>query len=148
MHVAGAAAGNEIEGNFIGVDSSGLAPLGNMYDGVFLDAPQNRVVGRNVISSNGQAGAANGVTVGGTGNLIANNYVGVGVDGSTKLPNTLNGIGVVGSSNVVGGDQPGDRNVMSPSIPSPASPSGSPARERRQGQLCRHGLVGQHPPRQ
>ena len=50
---------------------------------------------------------------GGSGNLIAGNYVGTDVTGSVDLGNTVDGIRLSGNANTVGGSVAADRNVMS-----------------------------------
>ncbi len=103
--------GNVIEGNFLGTDITGTAPLGNGLDGVgiFLGATDNTVGGTvagagNVISANG----ADGVEIygsGTSGNLVAGNSIGTDVTGTIALGNTLDGIGIHdgASDNKVGG---------------------------------------------
>jgi hypothetical protein len=64
-----------IQGNLIGTDTTGTAPLGNALAGVRLDAPENTVgdstpAGQNTIAFNGQDGI---VHVSGAGNVILGN---------------------------------------------------------------------------
>ncbi len=126
---------NHIEGNFIGTDVSGLAPLGNGLDGVFLGAAQfgsiqqdgfasgdfvsdfdlpeqvYDVNGRNVISGNKH----NGVYIlGGSQNLVQGNYIGLGADGATLVPNGEDGVRIEdASNNTVGGTLDNTGNVIS-----------------------------------
>src|SRR5207249_9855587 len=54
------ASGNQVLGNFIGTDRTGLLALGSLFNGVLIiDAPRNTIGGtsvsaRNVIAGNGQ----------------------------------------------------------------------------------------------
>jgi len=110
-----AATGNQVQGNFIGTDINGTADLGNLDDGVNIQAPGNTVGGtgpgaRNVISGNG-----NGVVIstGATGNQVQGNYIGTDVNGTADLGNTLTGVFIGSTSNLVGGTTAGARNVIS-----------------------------------
>src|SRR5262249_50498697 len=82
---------NLVAGNFIGCDATGLAPLGHDNNGSDVQASNNPIGGttaaaRNVITSNGNVGIAfQGSTT--TGNVVQGNFIGVGINGSTPLPN-------------------------------------------------------------
>ena len=102
----GLATDNHIEGNRIGTDASGLHPLGNRLNGVCLaagDVPflrqdhdpvdgyaSGNFIGGpdpergNLIAGNGNAGV---FIFRGTGNRVQGNYIGVGIDGLTAIPN-------------------------------------------------------------
>ena len=124
--------GAYIEGNLIGTDSNGLAELGNGLNGVALAAPLSPALGdgyasgdfvggalpgqRNIIAGNAQDGV---LIEGGTDNQIQGNYIGVGKDGLTPIPNgwagpstdsrfSNNGIFIDGgSNNEIGGSAGG-----------------------------------------
>lgn len=110
--------GNTIEGNFIGVDSTGITNRGNGGDGIRInDSANNRIGGtlpsaRNIISGNGD----NGVYVNGSAasmNVIQGNYIGTDAHGSVAIAN-LDGVGIVDSSSTtVGGTAPGAGNLIS-----------------------------------
>jgi titin len=78
-----AATGNRVQGNLIGTDSTGTAPLGNRRDGITISkgASGNMIGGTaagaaNVIAFNGTGGAGSGVAVtSGTGNVILSNRI-------------------------------------------------------------------------
>ena len=101
--------GNQVQGNFIGTNSSGTADVGNSFHGVFVTGASNTIGGstaahRNVISGNNSTG----VTLSGggaTGNTVAGNYIGVQADGATALANTSHGVFVTtsASTNTIGG---------------------------------------------
>src|SRR5207237_417225 len=135
------ASGNLVEGNFIGTDASGTAPLGNASGVNVTDAANNMIGGtalgaRNVISANGFGGAFNpnaGVAIGGsgaTGNHVEGNFIGTDVSGTSALGNNTAGVTVAsgaaglgsarsgiaidgGIDNIVGGTSLAARNVVS-----------------------------------
>ena len=112
--------GAVVEGNLIGTNANGTAALGNgtYYSGsgygagnggIYISAGSatDATIGgtaagdRNVISGN----LGHGIDiVGGGGNLIEGNYVGLDINGTTSLPNLNEGVVVVQSSNnTIGG---------------------------------------------
>jgi CSLREA domain-containing protein len=106
----------KVVGNYIGTNAAGDVDLGNGGNGVRLLSSQN-VVGRrddatqNVISGNG----AHGVSVGGPGNIIANNHIGTDADAAEDLGNTLSGVFVDNTADtLVGGSTlDGSLNIIS-----------------------------------
>ena len=102
--------GNRVQGNLIGTDVTGLAPISTTgQTGIVISVGGGVVVGgpsasdRNVVSGN----ESGGIYLQGPGNVVANNYVGVGVDGQTPVPNTAGGVFVDTSGNTVGVAPPG-----------------------------------------
>ena len=93
--------GNIVEGNFIGVNSTGTFALGNGLDGVLINGGSNNTIGgttpaaRNVISGN-----RNGIQIIGlgTGNKIRGNFIGTNAAGTSLLGNSSNGVLINGSS--------------------------------------------------
>ncbi len=132
LAVGGTTAGTTIVGNYIGTDSTGTTALPNGSEGIWVGADPGALVtgtaigdgtigGRNVISGNTGEGIA--MWDNSTLTVIRGNYVGVGADGSTPLGNALVGgcavfhCGAVVirnniSNNTVGGNLPGDGNVI------------------------------------
>jgi hypothetical protein len=123
------AAGNHVEGNYIGVTAAGNVGLGNTQNGIAITstatgAAHNNVVGgtsvalRNVISGNTLNGVrifpapASAVP---TGNAVQGNFIGSGADGTTDLGNGQAGVRIDGSStgNSVGGIAAGAGNLIS-----------------------------------
>ncbi len=110
-----------VQGNFIGTDSSGTAILGNRFSGVniALGSSGNTIGGtvpaaRNIISGND----TNGISIQSPGtinNAILGNYIGTNAAGTSGLGNGFNGIAIVNGAfaNVIGGTNPGDRNIIS-----------------------------------
>ena len=88
---------NSIQGNFIGVDTSGSQELGNGYYGIYCngDVKNNSIGGLsagecNVISANGA-----GIVFYGSGvdsNTVEGNYIGTNSEGSGDIGNTNYGI--------------------------------------------------------
>jgi hypothetical protein len=101
------AAGNAVDGDFIGTDLTGKRPLGNAKNGVEIRAAGPNLVGAvapapdNVISDNGADGI---LILGGTGaNRVRGNYLGTDVTGTRPLGNTGDGVEIAGSgANVIG----------------------------------------------
>lgn len=110
--------GTTISGNVIGLELVGGFPAPNTGNGVVIvESPNNTVGGataetRNVISGN----ALNGVLITGeasTGNVVSGNYIGTDTTGFAARGNAFNGVEVAASGNTVGGDQPGEGNLIS-----------------------------------
>ncbi len=112
--------GNLIQGNVIGVDPSGVVPQPN-GDGVLILGSSSNTVGGitasagNLISGNGGFGVrVLRTTQDASANLIAGNLIGTSADGATALGNLAGGIQISGgSANIIGGLEPGARNVVS-----------------------------------
>jgi len=117
---------NTVSGNFIGTNVSGTAAISNTGNGVSIsggEGAQYNVIGgdtpgkRNLISGNGDQGT-DGVIIFGAGttnNTVSANYIGTDVSGATAIANGGSGIyiGYGASHNLVGGDTPGERNLIS-----------------------------------
>ena len=113
---------NEILGNYIGVDVTGTAALGNTRHGVVIyDGVAGTQVGQvgagNVISANGDTGVVIDGNGDGTtaGNVLEANLIGTNAAGTADLGNAVRGIEIFGaaSSNVIGGSDAGAGNVVS-----------------------------------
>jgi hypothetical protein len=111
------ASGSTIEGNYFGVDRAGTAALGHGGTGVgFGTNPYGliQVCEGNVIRGNVFGGLRVGVHIGrsATGNTVAGNLFGLGIDGSTTI-GLLRGVSVQGGQrNLIGGTDPADRNIF------------------------------------
>ncbi len=108
---------NEIKGNYIGTDASGLGSLGNggkagvwedLYRTIYLNngSSYNTIGGinqddRNIISGN----LGHGIYINsGTFNTVQNNYIGVDASGGNALGNEFSGIVIyAGQFNTIGG---------------------------------------------
>lgn len=122
---------NVIQGCLIG--TSGTADQGNADHGILLanGAHDNLIGGttedqRNVVSGNGGTAVdadmdstefGHGILIDGPGsmnNVIIGNYIGVGSDGTTAVPNAFSGIVIQNSAsnNVIGGMTEAERNII------------------------------------
>lgn len=89
---------NIVQGNFVGVDSTGLEAIPNGGDGIHVVGDHNWIGGAmgplggdragNVVSAN----VSNGLVVAGWSNSVVGNYVGVDDTGNGRLGNGLHGI--------------------------------------------------------
>lgn len=114
-------ADNRIEGNFLGTDPAGNAPLPNGWAGVEVagGATGTRIGGTtagtgNVISGNGTQGVFinGGATV---GTRVEGNTIGLNAAGTAAVPNTWSGVDLYAgaSGTVIGGMTSAARNVIS-----------------------------------
>jgi hypothetical protein len=117
VEIADATSGNTVAGNYIGTNAQDLADLGNTSDGVFVLNSKGTTIGGAVLSTASAANViagnrGNGVQVFGTSstkNTVTGNMIGVGADGTMRIPNGGNGIylnnagdGIAGDANVIG----------------------------------------------
>jgi hypothetical protein len=111
---------NLVQGNYIGLDSSGAAPIANGFSGIdlFFDAQNNTIGGtaagaRNVISGN--AGRGLGFFDAATsGNFVRGNFIGLNAAGTGAVGNGFSGVEFfLASNNTLGGTSPGARNFIS-----------------------------------
>jgi CSLREA domain-containing protein len=128
---------NSVDGNYIGVDVTGLLPLGNTGNGVLVSEPvgqpddvaSNNFIGAanagggNVISANGRDGIQ--IAFGSTSNFVLNNFIGTDSTGAVvdpdeepdtgdELGNARHGVAIFDSQqNVVGFGVEAARNVIS-----------------------------------
>ena len=114
VSISSVATSNKVEGNYIGTNASGTAALPNTLNGIRIDGANNIVGGvaagaRNIISGNGQ----NGVSINGSANSIAGNYIGTNASGTSALPNAQGGVRLEGLNNTLGGTAAGARNLIS-----------------------------------
>ena len=112
---------NTVEANFIGVDATGSAALGNQGDGIVLSgtSSDNTIGGdtagtRNIISGNG----SDGIQMSGAGiskNSVTGNYIGINAAGTAAIANGGNGIYIAAGAagNWIGGAATGEGNVIS-----------------------------------
>ena len=110
-----------VQGNYIGVDITGLLDFGNGENGVNIYNAGIATVGgstysaRNIISGNGQDGIILHDNCGGS--IIKANFVGVGVDGKTVVGNHDSGIRIYGNTTsngvIIGGSLYVERNIVS-----------------------------------
>ena len=99
--------GTVVSGNYIGVDVTGVAPLGNFDRGINVDSPAVTIGGtsagaRNIISNNGGIGIVLGNGPTGSSAVVQGNHIGTDATGTVAMGNGDRGIHV-------GGGQPHDR---------------------------------------
>jgi CSLREA domain-containing protein len=118
----GTSTDNTLQGNLVGTDITGTAPVGNTDNGILISgAPFNFIGGtgagdRNVISGNGFDGVQiNGA--GASGNDVVGNLIGVDVNGTAAIGNNFVGVRLVNApSNDIGGTTLGFGNVISGNV--------------------------------
>ncbi len=109
-----AAAATIIKGNYVGTDKTGLVAIPNGSTNIALNSVTNTVGGstpgeRNIVV----ASPGHGMYIASANNTVKGNYVGVGADGATAMPNGT-GITVAGANNIIGGNAvAGEGNVVS-----------------------------------
>ncbi len=116
----GGGSGLVVQGNYIGTDPTGLTDQGNGDQGLQL-GPSATIGGldpedRNIISGNDGGGASPNVDDNNW--VVQGNYIGLGADGETVIPNsTYGGTGAMSidnsSGHVIGGSEVGATNVIS-----------------------------------
>lgn len=100
--------GNVIEGNYIGLDSSGERLLGSGGMGITLQVNSSD----NLVKGNVLGGGFDFdiIDPGSQFNVVVGNYFGLDATGTVELAPVI--LGVQTGYNVIGGAQPGDRNVI------------------------------------
>lgn len=115
---------NTIQGNFIGVDSTGAAALGNSGIGIYVQDGEKTLIGgiiaaaRNIISANSLGMQIYHSTV---GTRIQGNYLGTNAAGNGALGNRDGGADIRGDFSVLGVDAAGVGmgNVISANLGAP-----------------------------
>jgi parallel beta-helix repeat protein/predicted outer membrane repeat protein len=103
---------NVIENNYIGVDSTGTASLGNQSAGIQLYNSDSAIVRNNVISGNAGPGLWFRNSAGNTDNIVQDNLIGTLADGISAAgnsgagvlidgPASGNRIGTIGAGNTI-----------------------------------------------
>jgi hypothetical protein len=110
---------NQVQGNLIGTDRTGMTALGNHFAGVVVNLSPRNVIGgtasgaRNTISANGFSGVVLFGTAA-TGNVLQGNFIGTDVTGAHGLGNGADGVTIQDApANTVGGAAAGSRNLIS-----------------------------------
>jgi CSLREA domain-containing protein len=121
LQLVGGGGGNTVTGNFLGTDPTGTIVRADLCAGLRISGPDgsNTVGGinagdRNLIAGTGGCGN-NVVASSSSDNHILNNYLGTNAAGTAALGGSsgvliLNGIS---TGNIVGGNTPAERNVIS-----------------------------------
>ena len=113
---------NVIIGNYIGLDVTGLSPLGNGRHGVFIrNGSSDNIIGgntaaeRNFIAASGENGVYIFPDDGGapTNNTVIGNYIGTDINGTAQLGNQAHGVAIVDAdSNHIGGTTAAEANLI------------------------------------
>jgi len=119
VFVWGAATGNTIAGNYIGVDVTGTVDLGNTGRGIELNRAANNTIGGtapgagNVVSGN-NAEAIGVFNASASGNVIQGNLIGTNAAGTGAVGNSNGGIVVLSgpSNTTIGGTTAGAGNTI------------------------------------
>ncbi len=116
LKIDNGATGNQVQGNFIGLDTSGTKGVANLANGIEIAGNSNTVGGTtaglgNFISGNKNAGVLIDSTA--SSNVIQGNDIGTDYKGLSAVANSGHGIEIVGTGNTVGGSVSGARNIIS-----------------------------------
>jgi parallel beta-helix repeat protein len=113
----GGAGGHTVEGNWFSLDPTGMRA--RLASGIYVPVGSNgnqiggrSEAARNVIS----AGMFDGLEVEGSNNVIEGNWIGLSATGTGFEGNARFGIAVYGLGNVIGGTEPGARNVLAANL--------------------------------
>ena len=102
-----------ISRNLIGTDDAGMSVVGQGWDGVRIQSGANNTI----VEDNTIAGHRNVevsiLSSGTSNNTVKGNRIGVDLTGTMRLGSSRYGILVRSSDNTIGGDEPGDGNVIS-----------------------------------
>src|SRR5262249_39897202 len=113
LGVALGGSANVVQGNYIGTDLTGTAPLGNAQ-GVAVQNGMNDLVGgtaagaRNLISGNN----GTGIFLSSNDNLVQGNYTGTHVSGTVARASRGTGVVIRGSDNLIGGTAAAAANTI------------------------------------
>jgi hypothetical protein len=108
--------GAKVQGNYIGTDVTGNNVLVDGLAGVWFQGAQNNTLGGNALAGEGNVigGFQEGVysnTLANKGNVIMGNRIGIGVTGS-PIPNLFTGISAFDNQETIGGENPGEGNII------------------------------------
>ena len=90
---------NNIRGNLIGVDVTGMSAWGSQGDGVNIVGGHHNLIEANVISSQNASGIRICCSAQSTNNTIRNNMIGVGNDGQMAIPCFDKGVAISDGAN-------------------------------------------------
>jgi len=105
---------NIVEGNLIGTDITGTSAIPNQFQAVLISGGSNNVIGgpnqgaRNIISGNFR----NAIDITGNNNRVEGNFIGTDISGQSVLANAW-GVTFSGTGNIIGGPDPGSKNLIS-----------------------------------
>jgi parallel beta-helix repeat protein len=112
MVITHGAMNNTVKGNYIGTDVSGTSALPNCHAVDIRREASYNVISDNLISGNEGIGVT--IRRDAMHNTIIGNKIGTDVNGTSALPNNQGfWIAQGAHDNVIGGDTPGERNIIS-----------------------------------
>ncbi|MCK5831800.1 MAG: DUF4347 domain-containing protein, partial [Methylococcales bacterium] len=116
--IQGTAAFNQVIGNKIGTDTSGLLDLGNKESGILITAnATNNTIGGSVVGSANiiSGNDTNGIKIQSDNNTVIGNYIGTNLAGISAIPNSYSGISIhdFATGNTIGGTTAAERNIIS-----------------------------------
>jgi hypothetical protein len=100
--ISSGATGNQIQGNLIGTDVTGMSALGNNHEGIYAESASGNTIGgaapgaRNVVSGNHTWGI---YLVNAPANVIQGNLVGTKSDGVSGMGNTFHAVECAAGAN-------------------------------------------------
>jgi len=119
IYILNTTGSTQIYGNKIGTDITGAIDFGNTYEGIMMYNSSNSIIGStidnfpNLISGNDRVGVWM-YTTGGNNNIVQGNIIGLDATGSSNLGNSSIGVAITsGSNNIIGGQDPSNRNIIS-----------------------------------
>lgn len=147
---------NVVQGNYIGTNAAGTAPLGNTIAGVSIDTSVNTLIGGtaagagNIIAGTIGLNADTGdglQLLAATNAVVQGNYIGTNAGGASTLGNNRHGVVIVGDStnvnNIVGGTIAGAGNVIAFNEGSGVSlPTSSAGQAVRRNSIFSNGQLG------
>ncbi|MEQ1661568.1 MAG: cadherin-like domain-containing protein [Thiobacillus sp.] len=117
VNISGSSTGNHIRGNYIGTDRTGMAALGNLNHGIYVESAGNTIGGTTTGYGNVISGTVNwsGMTLGASASntLIAGNLIGLNATGTAALGNNAEGVFIYSANNTIGGITADARNIIS-----------------------------------
>ncbi|RJF96743.1 DUF4347 domain-containing protein [Noviherbaspirillum cavernae] len=102
---------NTIQGNYIGLNATGTAAIGNDAQGIYIEGNGGNTITGNVVSGNDTRGIE---IKGGIGNILKGNLIGLNAAGTAAIGNGSFGIYLYGGANTttIGGSAAGEGNTV------------------------------------
>ena len=110
-------AGNQIQGNFVGLDVTGTIVISTNAGGISVGtSSSNNTIGGSAAGAGNRVGGTgnSAINIEGDGNVVRGNQVGTDATGTVRLANGYWGIlvGVNSSNTTIGGVGPGEGNIV------------------------------------
>ncbi len=114
LELQASATGTIVRGNWFGLAPDGVSARGNGNHGIRSRAGSSATIGGTVAGQGNlfAASTIDGVALEGTGGTIQGNSFGLGADGSTPVPIGRHGVYIMSGAWIVGGNGPGEANVV------------------------------------